>query len=82
MKKVEIYSFEVCPYCVQAKAMMDALNVSYTEYVITREEMEPLSQRSGMKTAPQIFIDGEILGGFDALSALVKSGKLDETLGR
>ena len=44
MKKVTVYSFEVCPFCVQAKMMLESLNVEYTEHIIDREKVQELSK--------------------------------------
>lgn len=82
MKKVKIYEFDVCPYCENAKALLRAFSVEFEEIVITREEIAELSKKTGMMTAPQIFFDEELIGGFDDLNALVQAGQLDERLGR
>ena len=42
-----------------------------------RDEM---IQKSNRRTVPQIFINGQPIGGYDDLAALAKSGKLDELL--
>ena len=39
-------------------------------------------ERSGRRTVPQIFIDGDGVGGYDDLAALEASGELDRLLGR
>ena len=75
MKKVTVYSFEVCPFCVQAKMMLESLNVEYTEHIIDREKVQELSKKSGMLTVPQIFVEDECIGGFTDLAAKVKSGE-------
>ena len=75
MKKVTVYSFEVCPFCVQAKMMLDSLNVEYTELIVSREEVQELSKKSGMLTVPQIFVEDTCIGGFTDLAAKVRSGE-------
>ena len=38
MAKVEIYTWSYCPYCMQAKQLLDRKNVKYSEYVIDDDE--------------------------------------------
>lgn len=82
MAKVVIYTTAVCPYCVNAKQLLDQKGAHYTEVrvdldPVKRDEMMKLS---GRRTVPQIFINDEPIGGFDDLSALAKAGKLDALL--
>lgn len=81
-EKVTVYSGNRCAYCKAAKRLLDSKNVAYTEINIDedpalREEMMARTQRQAV---PQIFIGELHVGGFDALSELNQSGKLDELL--
>lgn len=81
--KVEIYTKWGCPYCVRAKALLDAKGVAYEEHDITlggprRAEMH--ERVPGARTVPQILIAGQPVGGSDELHALDRSGKLDPML--
>lgn len=83
MAKVEIYTKSGCPYCARAKALLSGKGVAFDESEIStdpaaREEM--LGRANGRSTVPQIFIDGEHIGGSDDLAALESSGKLDALL--
>ncbi|MAZ40318.1 MAG: glutaredoxin 3 [Legionellales bacterium] len=82
MAKVLIYSTKVCPYCVRAKSLLDAKGVSYDEILIDTDDAAraEMMEKSGRRTVPQIFIDGQSVGGFDDLYALDKAGKLDDML--
>ena len=82
MNKVEIYTKGHCPYCHRAKALLDSKGVSYQEYEIStdRARQQEMSERSARRTVPQIFINGEHVGGSDDLAAAEKSGLLDELL--
>ena len=83
--QVEIYTKWGCPYCVQAKALLDAKGVTYQEYDITLggpKRAEMLERANGGTTVPQIFIDGVHVGGSDQLAALDRAGKLDALLGQ
>lgn len=83
MPKVEIYIKSTCSYCVRAKRLLDSKSVEYQEYVIDfggpkREEM--ISRANGRTTVPQIFIDGQHIGGCDDLFRLEYDGKLQTFL--
>jgi len=85
MPRVEIYSTLFCPYCSRAKSLLDRKGVKYINFDIIedgskREEM--LKRAGGRTSVPQIFIDGEHIGGCDDLYALDRAGKLDPKLGR
>ena len=82
MAQVVIYTTNYCPYCSAAKALLRRKNVNFEEIDVTddpsrRDEMERLSQRW---TVPQIFIDGQPIGGFDDMNRLDLNGMLDSLL--
>jgi glutaredoxin 3 len=79
MMAVEIYTKVTCFYCMRAKALLDDLQVAYQEIKIDgdaalREKMIIRSQ--GASTVPQIFINGQHIGGCDDLLALHAQDKL------
>lgn len=80
--EVTIYTTGYCPYCHAAKALLERKNVPFTEIDVTgdHEERARLVERTGSHTVPQVFIDGEPIGGYDELSALDRAGRLDEML--
>ena len=83
MKKVLIYSGDLCIHCDWAKDLLNRKNIKFTEYNITnnlekREEM--LKKSNGAKTIPQIFIGEQHVGGNAELQTLEKQGKLDSLL--
>lgn len=84
--KAIIYSKEHCPFCIRAKALLDKLNISYDEFVIgepgskllesnqqwaTREDL--LERAPNARTVPQIWLDGEHVGGYTELAAKMQS---------
>ena len=79
MQQIEIYSTQRCPYCVRAKALLDTKGLAYSEIDVSANDrlMQHMITRSGQRTVPQIFIDGEPVGGFEQLSQLAASGVLD-----
>ncbi|MBS0220570.1 MAG: glutaredoxin 3 [Proteobacteria bacterium] len=82
MAKVEIYTTPFCGYCARAKGLLEKKGAAYDEMdvmedVARRTEMRERSKRS---TVPQIFINGQHIGGSDELAALEQAGKLDALL--
>ena len=83
MKKVEIYTGPLCVFCDFAKALLERKGISYKEIFIgdDADKMEEMIKKSnGMRTVPQIFIDGKHIGGNDKLQALERDGKLNSIL--
>jgi glutaredoxin 3 len=84
MPKVEIYSTLFCPYCARAKSLLSRKSVAFENIDIMEEperRAEMIQRANGRTTVPQIFIDGEHVGGSDELAALDRAGKLDAKLG-
>jgi len=81
--KVVIYTTQICPYCVRAKALLRSKQVDFEEIDVSRDArlQDQVRQRSGRRTVPQIFIDGISVGGYDELRQLDRTGKLDLLLG-
>jgi len=82
-KQVEIYTWRTCPFCVRAKALLDSKGVEYTEYAIDGDEAarsQMAEKTGGKRSVPQIFIEGEHVGGCDDLHALDRKGELDPML--
>lgn len=82
MAKIIIYTKANCPYCDWAKQLLERKKQSYQEVRIDLEETKraEMERLSGRRTVPQIFINDQAIGGFDDLSALEKSGKLNTLL--
>ena len=83
MARVEIYSKSTCGFCFRAKRLLDEKGVQYEEHELTwgsplREEM--IQRAKGRTTVPQIFIDGQHIGGCEDLYALDREGKLEQLL--
>jgi len=82
--RVEIYTKTDCSYCEKAKDLFDAKGVDYVTYNVTgdQELFAEMTERSnGRETAPEVFIDDELIGGWDDTHALDQTGELDEKLG-
>ncbi len=83
MNKIEIYSKDWCPYCAKAKSLLQSKQLDYAEIDITTDQAreQEMIERSSRRTVPQVFIDGESIGGYDDLANLNASGELDQRLG-
>lgn len=82
--RVEIYTKNDCPYCEMAKDLFDGKGVEYELYNVSADEElfeEMVDRADGRKTAPEVFINRELIGGWDETSALDETGELDEKLG-
>ena len=83
MSKVEIYTWQYCPFCIRAKSLLKKKNINFTEYKIDGDEYARalmIKRADGRKTLPQIFIDNEGIGGCDDLYTLENDNKLDALL--
>jgi alkyl hydroperoxide reductase subunit F len=83
MSNIEIYSKDWCPFCSKAKSLLQSKQLGYTEVDITSDlaREHEMIERSGRRTVPQIFIDGESVGGYDDLANFNATGELDQRLG-
>lgn len=67
--KAIVWSKDSCPFCVQAKALLESKGIEYEERNVsqdwTREQL--LEAVPTARTLPQIFLDQELVGGFTEL---------------
>lgn len=82
MAKVEVFTGALCPYCFSAKKLLKSKGVDFEEIDVTfkpglRKEM---AERAGRTSVPQIWINGNHIGGYDDLFALEQDGELDALL--
>ncbi|TAJ24444.1 MAG: glutaredoxin 3 [Reyranella sp.] len=82
MAKIEIYTTPFCGYCARAKSLLDDKGASYDEMDVMMDDKKrsEMRERSRRSTVPQIFINGQHIGGSDDLAALEQAGKLDALL--
>ena len=84
MKKVVIYTGDLCIHCNLAIELLNRKKIKFTEYNVAKDmakRNEMLKRSNGAKTVPQIFIDQHRIGGNVELQALEKEGKLNSLLG-
>jgi glutaredoxin 3 len=81
--QAEIYTKSNCSYCVKAKALLNSKGIEYKEFIISAgiNEHAPTSNQfyvsreyllekaPGAKTVPQIWLEGNYVGGYTELAA-------------
>lgn len=80
---IEVYSSMLCGFCARAKRLLEAKGARYDEIDIMlqpRRRPEMIERAGGRTSVPQIFIDGQHIGGCDELYALEQRGNLDPLL--
>lgn len=69
--KAIVWSQTPCPYCAQAKQLLESRGIETEERMLgsgwTKEQL--FEAVPGCRSVPQIFIDGEYVGGFNELKA-------------
>ena len=82
MKEVKIYTKSTCPFCIKIKQFFTDKSVPFENVDLTNnpDELAALKERTGMRTVPQVFIGGELVGGCDDVLQLDAEGKLDALL--
>ena len=72
-----MYTTQVCPYCIRAKALLRQRGVEQIEEIridLDPEQRDHMMQITGRRTVPQIFIGDTHVGGCDDLIALDQKG--------
>ncbi|MDR3518523.1 MAG: glutaredoxin 3 [Azospirillaceae bacterium] len=83
MAEVEIYTSPFCGYCQRAKQLLSKKGIAFKEIDVMMDpgkRQEMLARAAGRTTVPQIFINGDGIGGCDDLYALDRAGTLDPLL--
>jgi glutaredoxin-like protein len=69
-KCISLFTKVGCPFCARAKAMLKQKGLEYEEIVLGQDaSMRSLRAMSGAATVPQVFIDGKLIGGSEALAS-------------
>ena len=67
---VTVFSREGCPFCVRAKGLLRDAGIEFDELVLNRDFAESTIRAvSGKATVPQIFVNGELIGGTEELES-------------
>ncbi len=82
MSGVVIYTTRWCPFCTQAKALLDRKGVSYQEIPVDGDPAarQQMALKAGKTSVPQVWIGEQHVGGCDELYELEHSGTLDPLL--
>ncbi len=80
--KVLMYATATCPYCINAERLLTSKGVTINKI---RVDLQPelrveMTQKTGRRTVPQIYINDKHIGGYDDLRALDVAGQLDPLL--
>ncbi len=77
-RTITLYTTEKCSSCLRAKALLTQRKLPFEEINLSRDPdgRAALVQRTGMLTFPQVLVGDEPLGGFEALAAAERDGRL------
>jgi len=81
--QVQVYSSIFCPYCARARDLLERKGVVFETIDLMEQpgrRAEMIERAGGRTSVPQIFINGEHVGGSDDLQALDQAGRLDSLL--
>lgn len=83
MAKVKLIKKNPCPFCDRAVALLEekGADLEIVDLSDKPQELMKLKQETGWMTVPIIFIDNNLIGGYDDLRDLEREGKLDSLLG-
>ena len=74
---IEIFVLSDCPWSSRAVRMLRTLQLPHQIQVVDNDnDFKSLHKRTGYSSFPQIFMDGEFIGGYSELAELHSSGKL------
>ena len=67
--KAIVWSKNACPFCVQAKALLESRGIKFEERNVSKDwtQEQLLEAVPNARTLPQIFLDDKLVGGFTEL---------------
>jgi glutaredoxin 3 len=77
--KVQVYTTRYCPWCVRAKMLLRSRGIDFEEIDVTYDDQlrsRMIERAGGRRTVPEIFINGNPIGGYEELKELDDSGEL------
>ena len=81
---VVVFGRDGCPYCVKAKNLLTEKQIPFLYADISKAEyrdlVTPMINFTGMKTIPQVFVGGKLLGGYTDLAKAIQNGTLKTQL--
>jgi glutaredoxin 3 len=81
-QKVTLYTADPCGFCRQAKSLLEARGIGYSEISLTKDPdgRAALVQRTGQMTFPQVIVGERVVGGFRELLQADRDGTLQHIL--
>lgn len=85
-KKIMVFSWTMCPYCVKAKNTLTKLGLKYETKELDKDPftnkntLQELDNLCGFETVPKIFIGKKCIGGCDDMHELIDNGNFDKIL--
>ena len=75
--RVEVAVLPTCPWSRRAVRLLRTLQIPHEVVSVEDDDTaQRFIERSGMRSFPQVFIDGDAIGGYDALSEWHSEGRL------
>jgi glutaredoxin 3 len=77
--RVVVYSTTYCGFCRRAEDLLRRAGIAFESVDVTddmRARAELVKRAGGRRTVPVIFVDGEPIGGYQELAAMVREGEL------
>ena len=83
-REVRVYGNTSCPYCGAARMLLTKKSVPFEDIDVAADAalFAEMKAKSQSRTVPQIFVGDTLIGGFEELRELDKSGELDALLGK
>lgn len=77
-RKVVLYRMKLpdheCPYGLFVKRMLDEAGIAFEDRLLTsREDVDSFMAQQGVDTTPQMFVDGERIGGSEDVAAYLET---------
>ena len=77
-RKIVLYRMKLpdheCPYGLLAKRMLEDGGIDFEDRLLTsREEVDAFQDEQGVDTTPQVFVDGERIGGSEELASWLET---------
>ncbi len=78
MGRITVYTTEPCSYCARVKGLLRSRGLEFSEVNLSKdpEGRIQLAAKTGMRTFPQVLLDGQLVGSFNETQAAVASGRL------
>lgn len=77
INNIKIYTTSSCPYCDAAKRLLQERQLTFEEIDVSDpDKKNELKKKTGWRTVPQIFVNDQLIGGYQELAEMDRNGKL------